>query len=80
MSIAVNCILNTLIKIYDGFCFMIGFPYEFIILVKQLPGAEQSQSLEAKGKVKINVFLSESWHFPPLSSAVSAYVVVNVDR
>ena len=37
-SILVKRILKTLLKFYDGFCVMIGFPYELLVLVKQSPG------------------------------------------
>ena len=35
MSILVKCILKTLLKIYDGFCVMMDFPYE--LFVKRSP-------------------------------------------
>ena len=30
------------LKIYDGLCVMMGFPYELLVLVKRSPGPEWS--------------------------------------
>ena len=36
----VKRIFKTLLKFYDGFCVMIGFPYELLVLVKQSPAGD----------------------------------------
>ena len=40
MSILVKRILKTLIKIYDGLCVMMGFPYELLVLIKRSLGSD----------------------------------------
>ena len=45
MSILAKRILKTLIKIYHGFCFMMGFPYELTVLMKRSPACGPTKFL-----------------------------------
>ena len=38
ISILVKCILKMLLKIYDGFCVMMDFPYELFVLLNRSSG------------------------------------------
>lgn len=45
MSILAKRILKTLVKIYHGFCFMMGCPYELAVLMKRSPACGPTKFL-----------------------------------
>ena len=69
--------LTTLIKIYDGFCFMIGFPYELITLVKRSQGIESNCCCFRTGVISFTYFACID-HLEETLKAVGPFYLVSM--